>query len=369
MQSIGAVGLAVTMTLALGGCKGDAEAEQTGQMVPSAVTVTHMPVAWHPIEETELAIASIHAARAPQLGAEVDGVLLRLTADEGSRVRRNDLLAIIDDGEHQLTHRRAQAELHLIQVQIEQKRREIARLERLHEGGSTSQLTLEEAESGLATLELELVIAEADFEHAEGQLARTRVLAPYEGVIASRLASEGDHVSAGAILFELTDHSSLQIRVPLPETLLDRLTEGQLVRFWQEGQENAQVLATIDRITPNIDDSSRALTIISYVEDVPDTWRAGGNLRAEVVLEARDALILPPEAVVRRPSGQVVYVLEDHVVRARHVETGLRHRDWVEIRSGLVAGDAVVLDGAGFLTDGAIVQPSPRDWHPQSDRT
>lgn len=356
--------LATVIFLALSGCKGDAEAEQSQALPVSAVAVTHAAVAWDRIEETELAIASIHAARTPQLGTEVEGVVKRVIADAGSRVRRNDLLAIIDDGEHQLNHRRAQAELSRIDVQIEQKHREIDRLQRLHEGGSTSQLSLEEAQSDLATLELERIIAQADFESAERRLARTRVLAPYEGVIAARHANEGDYVSEGTILFELTDHSLLQIRIPLPESLLDRLAEGQEVRLWREGEEETPVIAAIDRINPNIDDASRALTIISYLEEGSRTWRAGGNLRAEVVLESREALLVPPEAVVRRPSGHVVYLLEEEQVQARPVEAGLLHRDWVEIRSGLAAGDQVIIDGAGFLTDGARVQPDPIDWHP-----
>ena len=363
------LGLSAAVTLLLAGCKGDADAESGEAVTPPAVAVTHMEVSLHPIEETARAIATISASRTPQVGAEVEGVVQRLTVDEGSTVRENDLLAIIEDGEHQLNYRSAQAELQHIDLRIDQGTREVARFERLREGGSASELTLEEARSEVAKLELERIIAQTAFERAERRLARTRVLAPYRAVIATRHVSEGERVSEGAILFDLIDYSRLRVRIMLPESHLDRLAEGLEVRLWRDGEEQARTRAEIDRLTPGIDGASRAVTAISYVEDAPETWRSGGNLRAEVVLESREALLIPPEAVVRRPAGLVVYVLDETQVRERPVETGLRERDWVEIRSGLVPGDLVVVDGAGFLTDGAGIRSEPRDWHPSGGRS
>ena len=147
------------------------------------------------------------------------------------------------------------------------------------------------------------------------------------------------------------------------------LAEGLEVRLWREGEEQTPTHVVIDRLTPSIDGSNRAVTALSYVENAPQTWRSGGTLRAEVVLESRQALLVPPEAIVRRPAGLVVYLLDDANVRERAVETGMRTRDWVEIRSGLAAGDLVVADGAGFLTDGASVQSELRAWQPQDGRS
>src|SRR5690554_5468368 len=359
----------VVAALLVSGCMGEADTESAESASPRAVTVTHVAVSHHALEESEQAIATISATRSPQVGAEVDGIVQRLTVDEGTMVRENDLLAIIEDTEHQLNYRSAQADMRHIDVQIEQRNREVARLERLHEGGSASQLTLEEAQSDVTKLELERVIAQAEFERAERRLAKTRVLAPYGGVISARYTSEGDHVSEGTTLFELIDYSRLRIRIVLPESYLNRLAEGLEVRLWREGEEQTPTSAVIDRLTPSIDGSNRAVTALSYVENAPQTWRSGGSLRAEVVLESREALLVPPEAIVRRPAGLVVYLLDDANVRERAVETGMRTRDWVEIRSGLAAGDLVVADGAGFLTDGASVQSELRAWQPQDGRS
>ena len=358
-----AAGLVALLTLPLMGCRGESEAAEDA--AAPALAVSHLRAGLHPVAATEPAMASLHAIRAPELGAEVAGVVTRIVVDEGVAVRRNDLLAIIDDEAHQLSHRRANAELQRIAVQMEEKSREITRLERMHEGGSTPRAILDAARAQLAELEQESVIAETDFLMAERALARTRVTSPHDGTIAARHVSEGDHVGEGTVLFDLTDHSRLQVRVALPDSLSDRLAQGQEVRLWRDGEEETLRQVEVDRISPNVDDASRAVTVIAYLEEAPDSWRPGGTLQAEVVLEHRNAVLVPPEAVVRRPDGLVVYRLEGTTVHAHLVETGLRGHDWVEILTGLRPGMDVVVDGAGFLSDGAEVDPTPRDWDPQ----
>ena len=361
-----AVVAAAALSLPLAGCKGDGEAEAAEAEAAPALAVSHLQATVHAVEATEPGLGVLHAARTPQLGAEVDGTIIRLVADEGTRVRRNDLLAIIDDATHQLAHRRAEAELRRIDVQMEEKAREISRLERMNEGGSAPRATLDAARAELDELEQERVVSETDFLMAERALARTRVVAPHDGVITARHISEGDQVSEGTVLFDLADHGSLEVRVALPEGLSDQLAEGQELRLWREGEEDSPRTATVDRISPSIDNDARSATVVAQVEDAPDTWRPGGTLRAELVLDTRASILLPPEAVVRRPAGLVVYAIEDGVAQAHEVETGLRHADWIEIRSGLLPGMEIAVDGAGFLSDGAAVEASPRDWSPQA---
>jgi multidrug efflux pump subunit AcrA (membrane-fusion protein) len=91
-------------------------------------------------------------------------------------------------------------------------------------------------------------------------------------------------------------------------------------------------------------------------------WRPGGSVTVDVVVDARDdSLTVPAESVVRRPAGTVAYVLEDGTAHERTVETGVQSGDWIEILSGLAAGERVIRSGAGFMTDGAPVQVASGD--------
>jgi hypothetical protein len=95
--------------------------------------------------------------------------------------------------------------------------------------------------------------------------------------------------------------------------------------------------------------------VIVRFDNVPG-FLAGGTVDAKVVVARKDgAIVVPETSVVTRPAGKVVYVVAEGRARARPVQTGAKQGGVVEITSGLSAGESVVLDGAGFLTDNATV--------------
>jgi hypothetical protein len=84
-------------------------------------------------------------------------------------------------------------------------------------------------------------------------------------------------------------------------------------------------------------------------------WPPVGSVTARVVLASREGVVVPAGSVVRRPAGDVVYVLTDDKVAERKVTIGIRTGERAEVLAGVEAGEMVVLSGAGFLTDGALV--------------
>jgi RND family efflux transporter MFP subunit len=115
------------------------------------------------------------------------------------------------------------------------------------------------------------------------------------------------------------------------------------------------VSARIDSISPMVGGNSHAAEAIVHVAN-PGGWSEGASVTADVVLKERpDALMVPELSLVRRPAGEVVYVVNGNAAEQRVVTTGVRQAGLVEIISGLEGGDTVVVDGAGFLTDKAPV--------------
>jgi len=121
--------------------------------------------------------------------------------------------------------------------------------------------------------------------------------------------------------------------------------------------------ARIDEIKPTVGANNRAIDAIVKFRAQGNLFRGGGTVNARIVTRTLDnALMVPEQSVVLRPAGKVVYALEEGIARQRVVDTGLRQDGMQEITKGLQPGDAVVVDGAGFLTDGAAVtlaQPRP----------
>lgn len=85
-------------------------------------------------------------------------------------------------------------------------------------------------------------------------------------------------------------------------------------------------------------------------------WRPSGSLRGEVTLGVRqNAVVVPEQAVVLRPAGTTVYMIENSVARERPVKTGVARDGMIEIIEGIPAGATVAVDGAALLSDGAKV--------------
>jgi multidrug efflux pump subunit AcrA (membrane-fusion protein) len=100
---------------------------------------------------------------------------------------------------------------------------------------------------------------------------------------------------------------------------------------------------------------NRSLMVIADLEN-PGNWRPEATVEASIVVERRpDAVVVPSRSVVSRPAGEVVYILDSAVARQQIVETGVKGDGWIEIRTGLQAGDEIVKEGAHYLSEGAPV--------------
>ena len=149
----------------------------------------------------------------------------------------------------------------------------------------------------------------------------------------------------------------LRVRLPFPETVGARLAVGQTVRMHAPLSAADVVEGSISELRPGLMGGSRAVEAIINVAN-PGSWRDGGSVNAEVVLDQRESVVVPNQSVVQRPEGQVVYLIEDGTARAQKVRVGVRARETVEILEGLEGGETIAVDSAGFLTDGADVQVS-----------
>jgi membrane fusion protein, multidrug efflux system len=90
-------------------------------------------------------------------------------------------------------------------------------------------------------------------------------------------------------------------------------------------------------------------------------WRPEGSVRGEVTLGVnRNALVVPEQALVLRPAGSVVYVIDGNVAKERPVKTGIARDGMIQITAGLAAGETVAVDGAALLSDGAKVNVQER---------
>jgi RND family efflux transporter MFP subunit len=146
------------------------------------------------------------------------------------------------------------------------------------------------------------------------------------------------------------------VRLPFPEHVARQLRIGQSVRLTSFDDPNKAATARVKEIRPALNSSTQTMEVIAELP-AGHEWTSVGSVRGEVVLNVRRAAtVVPEQAVVLRPAGAVVYVPQAATVKERPVQTGVQRDGETEILTGLKAGETVVVDGAGMLSDGANIK-------------
>jgi RND family efflux transporter MFP subunit len=330
-----------------------------GEDDPGALErATSVTVTWpetRSIEKVEVTIGRLAADSSPVIAAETAGRVSRLHQDAGDRVEAGELLAELDARTQQIAVNTASAEVRRLNALLENQRVQVARLRNLAQRQSVAQDQLDQAETQVEVFAAQLEEARSRLEQAELNLERTRIVSPASGRIQARLVSEGDFVSAGKPLFELVSADALRAILPLPEALQDQVGIGQPVRLAIPSRTGDWVESKVSEIRPMVGAGSRAIELIVELDN-PGGWRSGGSVTGQLIMASREGLVVPPGALVRRPAGTVVFIYDgDNRAVERLVESGVRHPAWVEITSGLAKDEPVVVDGAGFLSDDALL--------------
>ena len=336
----------------LGGAVSAEETARDAVVVPVTVTQAQR----RDLEQWSPSVGGIEAIEAPRVAAEVGGRILEVAADVGRRVQPGEVLARIDPGDYRLARALAKADIDRLQALIRVQELQVKRLRSLLRQKSVDRSSLDEAEARLGALRAQLLGGRVRLQQAERNLARTRVTSPIEGKVVERRISVGDFVKKGTPLFRLLSEKRLRVRLPYPESLAAKLRIGLPVRLEAPALPGRQVTARITDLRPEIRPGNRAIEVIVDLDN-PGGWEPGGSVTGAVRIARHEAaVVVPAVSLVRRPAGTVVYVLEGDRVHQRVVETGLRVGDWIEIRRGLSPGAPVIVDGAGFLTEGARVE-------------
>ena len=296
-----------------------------------------------------------HSQSAPTLAAEVAGRITMVSADTGDRIEQGHLLAETDTSTLLLQQQAAQAGIDRLLVHIANGERRVERFETLSSKNLSSQTQLDDAREQLEAFRADQKAAEAQLAIVNDSLSKSRIVAPVSGVIQRRMISTGDFVSRGQPLFEVTQPEKLQAWLPYPETVALQIRIGQPVKIHSPLSPGDPVDGVVTDLQPTVGMGSRAVMAIVDLEN-PGQLRPGATLKGTVLVETRKSSVMVPNiSIVRRPAGDMVYVIVDKKAEARPVISGYHEDAFVEIVSGLDGGETIATDGAAFLTDGAAV--------------
>lgn len=286
--------------------------------------------------------ATLEAPEEAQVLSRISGLVERINVEEGDRVIKGQVLAVIDAKRQVYDFNRSQAEVQIIE-------QELNRLQKMNNREFISQ-------DAMAKLEFNLQAAKAQRDLAELQVKESQILSPINGVIAGRYVKQGNLAKEFDKLFYVVNQDELHGIVHLPEQQLASLRLGQEAKIISQ-QEQGDVTAQVLRISPVVDASSGTFKVTLAVPNQGAKLKAGMFTRVELKYDTHnDVITVPYNAVINQDNALALYVIKDEKALRREVTLGYRENDLVEIVDGVLPGELVVIRGQQNLKDQSLVE-------------
>ena len=311
-----------------------------GALVEVAVAYTDTVV------DAIAATGEIEAVQSIMLRPEVDGRIVSILFREGDEVPQGAALFKVDDAELKAQVAQAQANRDLSAQALTRTRQLIA-------DKASSQADLERAEATARSDQAQLDLLEL-------RLSRTTVRAPFGGVTGQRKVSLGDYVTSSKDLVSLQTVNPERAAFQVPERYAERLRRGQRVAFRVAALPGQEFVGVVDFVDPVVQLPGRTITVKALVPNPKRALQAGMYVDLRLAAEVRpNAVVVPEQAIVPIQGANFVFVVREGKASKRQVGLGIRAPGIAEIRSGLDAGDTVVVGGQERLQDGMPVMAKP----------
>ncbi|OHE74605.1 MAG: hypothetical protein A2007_02630 [Verrucomicrobia bacterium GWC2_42_7] len=300
---------------------------------PIVVEVMHVKPEM--ISRTVSLVGIVKSDRQALLYSEVSGIVQKIAVTPGSFIRKDTLLL-------QLKNDNLQREYELCRNKEKYAKRDFDRYKGLFNSQHESQKAKESAKE-------RWLYEQINVEKAKKALENTLFLAPFDGVCGMFKVSEGSAVKAGDPLVEFCDIQHLHVYVDVPEDVIGLLKEGQTAII------NDKYLGLIQSVQKSLDPDTHMGAIKVKPEVL--TFNIGGTVRVRLESSKRErALGLLQEAIFLQKGKMHIYLVKNGLAKLQPIEIGLRGDTKIEITSGLLKDDTVILRGQSKLYDGCPVQ-------------
>ncbi|WP_171013530.1 efflux RND transporter periplasmic adaptor subunit [Chitinivorax sp. B] len=312
-------------------------ASPSGKAVPVRTAVVQSGQ----IAQALTAIGSLRANESVVLRPEVAGRITQIHFREGQQVKRGALLFSLDASEQE-------AQLKATQVDGELAKDRLKRLQSLKQDNYVSQQALDEQQSSDQQARAKIALDRA-------RLAKTRIAAPFDGVLGLRQVSPGAYVQPGQELVKLEDDSVLKVDFRVPEAFINQLGAGKAIQIVVDAAPGQEFTGSISAFDTTVDEKTRSLLVRASTLNITGQLKPGMFARIRIPLARPMAVIVPEQAIVAKGGSSLVFRVVDGKAVPAKVTLGNRRPGEVEVTQGLKAGERVVVEGQIKLQPGAAV--------------
>jgi len=313
------------------------------------------------VEEIELS-GSFTARRSAQLSPRLSGLVETIGVDAGDSVATGDVIVRLDDRLAELELAQAEAAVEQSRAAFDESVRLRDEAERLVEDRFFPDTEVRARRSAVQVAEAALDVARAERDTMAERVARHRIVAPFDGIIARRLTEAGEWVETGTPVVELVAVDDLWLDVQAPQRLWPRLGQKTGARVIVDALDGQTFTGEVAARVPVSDPSARTFLLRLVLPEIDSDITPGMSARTVISLQTdADALLVPRDALIRYPDGTItLYTVDESVsppvARQREVRVGRVDGNRAVIESGLSPNEVVIVRGNEVLAEGQAVR-------------
>ena len=303
---------------------------------------------------------------------EVSGVIITINFREGDKVKKGDVIALLDPKDSQLRLEYAHGRLKSVEAAASGIKKRLEIQQGLYEAGAIIKAKLEEAQLEYENMKWQVKSAKTEVKLAQSHINKTSILAPMDGVIGSIDVEVGEFITQNIRIASLMGIEDVFVEVGIIERDIDKIELGQKVMVNVDSYPEIDFQGRVNSIFPVVEGRSRTLTTKVKVANPEGLLLSGMFARVKIfIAEFEEAIIIPSRSLVMvgpkvimvpvvtsqiYPYEDVEKGLQPGVVELRKVEVGYLTTDYAQIASGLDEGELIIIEAQREIENGARVK-------------
>ena len=313
----------------------------SGNASSRVVSIKMIPVTQVEFIESVEAVGTARANEQVIITSKYSDLVESVYFEDGQQVNAGDVLVTLNNKEER-------AKVNELLANLSESKAHLERLSELLASRSTSKSMVEQQQAKTKAIEAQLVSARA-------KVNDLIIRAPFKGTLGFREVSKGAYVNAGNRITSLDDVSMIKVDFHLPERLLTHIHVGQQLSAANIAYRNKNFAGEITAIDSRIDSSTRTIKIRAIINNQALKLHPGMLLNISVLLDVENILQLPESSIIPIENKHYVFTEVENKAVRKTIKIGRRGRGLVEVVSGLVEGEQVVIEGALKLREGVDV--------------